>query len=77
MCSGVERQWKRLIMKNTILISGVSVMLLGLAGCIHVDEGHRSDSEEISRNTDTALRVCGGPGTVADVSDEGFSCKTD
>ena len=62
-------------MKKTVLFGAMSVALLGFVGCVHVDEGDWSDAEEIERNTDTALRVCGGPGTVAEVSDDGFSCK--
>lgn len=64
-------------MKNTVLFGALSVALLGLVGCIHVDEGDWSDSEEIARNTETALRVCGGPGTVEKVSESGYSCKTE
>lgn len=62
-------------MKKTVLFGAMSVALLGLVGCIHVDEGDWSDSEEIARNTETALRVCGGPGTVEEVTEDGFSCK--
>lgn len=64
-------------MKNTVLFGALSVTLLGLAGCIHVDEGDWSDSEEIALNTETALRVCGGPGTVEKVTEDGYSCKDD
>ena len=53
----------------------MSIALIGLAGCIHDDEGDWSDSEEIALNTETALRVCGGPGTVAEVTENGYSCK--
>ncbi len=64
-------------MKSTVLIGAMSVALLGLAGCIHVDEGDWSDSEEIALNTETALRVCGGPGTVEKVTEDGYTCKAD
>ena len=64
-------------MKNTVLLGAMSVALLGLAGCIHVDEGDWSDSEEIALNTETALRVCGGPGTVEKVTEDGYTCKSD
>lgn len=64
-------------MKKTVLAGALGVALLGLVGCIHVDEGDWSDSEEIARNTETALRVCGGPGTVEKVSENGYSCKTE
>ena len=64
-------------MRSTVLIGAMSVALLGLAGCIHVDEGDWSDSEEIALNTETALRVCGGPGTVEKVTEDGYTCKAD
>ena len=64
-------------MKSTVLIGAMSVALLGLAGCIHVDDGDWSDSEEIALNTETALRVCGGPGTVEKVTEDGYTCKAD
>ena len=64
-------------MKNTVLFGAMSVALLGLVGCIHVDEGDWSDSEEIALNTETALRVCGGPGTVEKVTENGYTCKQD
>lgn len=74
---GAERKNKRLIMTKTALFGAMSVALIGLAGCIHVDEGDWSDSEEIARNTDTALRVCGGPGTVEKVTEDGYTCKSE
>lgn len=77
VCSGVESSFLRLIMKNTVLFGAISVVFLGLAGCVHVDEGDWSDSEEIARNTETALRVCGGPGTVEKVTENGYTCKND
>ena len=64
-------------MTKKVLLGAMSVALIGLAGCIHVDEGDWSDSEEIALNTETALRVCGGPGTVAEVTEDGFTCKED
>ena len=64
-------------MKNTVLFGAMSVALLGLVGCIHVAEGDWSDSEEIALNTETALRVCGGPGTVEKVTEDGYTCKQD
>lgn len=64
-------------MKQSLIIGGGAVLLLTLAGCIHVDEGHHSDLDEIAANTETALRICGGPGTVAEVSEDGFECKED
>lgn len=62
-------------MKKTVLFGAVSVALLGLVGCIHVDEGDWSDSEEIARNTETALRVCGGEGNVKEVTENGYKCQ--
>lgn len=62
-------------MKKTVLLGAMSLTLIGLVGCIHVDEGDWSDSEEIALNTETALRVCGGPGTVAEVTEDGYTCK--
>ena len=64
-------------MKNTVLFGAMSVALLGLVGCIHVDEGDWSESEEIALNTETALRVCGGPRTVEKVTEDGYTCKQD
>lgn len=64
-------------MKKTMLFGAMSVALLGLVGCIHVDEGDWSDSEEIALNTETALRVCGGLGTVEEVTENGYTCKQD
>lgn len=68
---------ERLNMTKKVLLGAMSVALIGLAGCIHVDEGDWSDSEEIALNTETALRVCGGPGTVAEVAEYGYTCKED
>lgn len=62
-------------MKKSLLISGIAATFLGLTACIHVDEGDHSDLDEIAVNTETALRVCGGPGTIAKVDEDGFSCK--
>lgn len=64
-------------MKKALSIGGIAITMLALTGCIHVDEGDWSDSEEIALNTETALRVCGGPGTVAEVNEDGFTCKDD
>ena len=62
-------------MKKTLLITSAAVSFLALAGCVHVAEGHYSDQDEITANTETALRVCGGPGTVEEVTEDGYSCK--
>lgn len=62
-------------MKKALLISGAAVSFLALAGCVHVAEGYDNDLDEIAVNTETALRVCGGPGTVGEVTEDGYSCK--
>ena len=72
-----KRSILRLEMKKTVLFGAMSVALIGLVGCIHVDEGDWSDSEQIALNTETALRVCGGPGTVEKVTEDGYTCKQD
>lgn len=72
-----KRSILRLEMKKTVLLGAMSVALIGLVGCIHVDEGDWSDSEQIALNTETALRVCGGPGTVEKVTEDGYTCKQD
>lgn len=64
-------------MKQSLLIGGSAALFLALAGCVHVAEGHHSDLDEIAVNTQTALDVCGGPGTVESVTDDGFECKDD
>jgi len=64
-------------MTKTLLLGGMAVSALALAGCIHVDDDGYSSVDEIAYNTETALRVCGGPGTVAEVTDDGFECKDD
>lgn len=56
-----------------ILMTAAGAAMLALSGCIVVD----SDEHEmtaIAANTETALRVCGGPGYVKEVSDDGFEC---
>ncbi|GAB5457438.1 MAG: hypothetical protein Hens3KO_04680 [Henriciella sp.] len=64
-------------MKQSLIIGGSAALLLTLAGCIHVAEGDYSDQDEIAANTEMALQVCGGPGTIAEVSEDGFECKED
>ncbi len=75
MFRGESRKDKRLKMTKSLLIGGVAASMLALSGCIHVDDDGYSDVDEIAYNTETALRVCGGPGTVAEVTDDGFQCK--
>ncbi|MEM1036965.1 MAG: hypothetical protein AAGI14_09435 [Pseudomonadota bacterium] len=64
-------------MKLRLGAAAAALSVVTLAGCVHVSDDGLSDLEEISINTETALRVCGGPGTVAEVSEEGFTCKDD
>ncbi|MEM1391222.1 MAG: hypothetical protein AAGG45_10370 [Pseudomonadota bacterium] len=62
-------------MKLKLGFAAAALSVVALAGCVHVSDDGLSDLEEISVNTETALRVCGGPGTVAEVNDDGFTCK--
>lgn len=61
-------------MKTQLAIGAAALAMTVLTGCVHVSDDGHSDLEEISINTETALRVCGGPGTVKEVTDEGFTC---
>lgn len=61
-------------MKKTIFLLSATAML-ALTGCIAVDANeHAVDS--VTMNTETALRVCGGPGMVKEVTDEGYTCHS-
>ena len=62
-------------MKNAFKLGGVLLLIGGLGACVHVAEGHHNDLDEIAVNTETALRVCGGPGTVEQVTEDGYECK--
>jgi len=62
-------------MKKTMLFGAIGAAFLTLAGCIHVSDDGHSDLDEIAINTETALRVCGGPGTVEEVTEDGYECK--
>ena len=64
-------------MKMKLAIAAAALSLTTLAGCIHVSDDGISNLDEIAINTETALRVCGGEGKVAEVTDEGFECKDD
>ena len=60
-------------MKKTVFAL-TTVTLLTLAGCVAIDaDEHAVDA--IALNTETALRVCGGVGSVKEVTDDGYSCK--
>jgi outer membrane murein-binding lipoprotein Lpp len=65
---------KRLIqMKNIMTVAAVAALALSLTGCIAVADGDGPSS--ISENTELAVRVCGGEGNVAEVTDDGYRCK--
>lgn len=64
-------------MKLKLGLAASALCLTALAGCVHVSDDGMSDLDEIAVITETALRVCGGPGTVAEVTDDGYSCKDD
>ncbi|MEM9937883.1 MAG: hypothetical protein AAFZ91_06145 [Pseudomonadota bacterium] len=61
---------------KSLALGAAAAATLMLTGCIHVDEGHRSDLDEIAINTETALRVC-GDGNVKMVDEDGFECRDD
>lgn len=60
-------------MKKTVFAL-TAVTLLALTGCIAVDADEHS-VDAVAINTETALRVCGGPGMVKEVTDDGYTCK--
>ncbi|MDJ0921215.1 MAG: hypothetical protein QNI84_08800 [Henriciella sp.] len=62
--------------KKSLPIGAAAAAMLALTGCIHVDEAHHSNLDEIAINTETALRIC-GEGFVKQVDDDGFECKDD
>jgi len=62
-------------MKTQLALGAAALAMTALTGCVHVSDDGYSDQEEISINTETALRVCGGPGTVKEVTEEGFTCQ--
>ena len=62
-------------MKKTLLIGGLAAAFLTVTACVHVSDDGYSDQDEIAMNTETALRVCGGPGTVESVDEDGYTCK--
>lgn len=64
-------------MIKAVSIAGLAGAIFALTGCIHVSDNGPGDLDEIAINTETALQVCGGPGTVARVTEDGYSCKDD
>lgn len=63
--------------RNILSLSALgTVALIGVTGCVHVsDSSGYTDQDEIQMNMERALDVC-GEGNVAEVSEEGFSCKS-
>lgn len=65
---------KRLIeMKKIMTLAAGAALTLSLAGCIAVADGDGPSS--VSENTELAVRVCGGDGNVAEVTEDGYRCK--
>ena len=64
-------------MKKPYYLTIIAIGTLALSGCVHVAESDYSNTEEVAANTERALLACGGPGTVAEVTDDGFECKTE
>lgn len=62
-------------MKKTTLSAIGGMLILSLAGCIAVSDNSGPGSK-VAENTELAIRVCGGEGNVAEVSREGYRCKT-
>lgn len=58
-----------------VLIAASAALTLALAGCISVSE-HSRTSTKVEDNTAIAVRVCGGEGNVAEVSRDGYRCRT-
>ena len=56
------------------MIAG-ALLALSLTGCIAVSGVHDDDAVRV--NTDLAVRVCGGEQNVKEVTEDGYSCKTD
>lgn len=60
---------------RTIAFSALTaIAAMSLAACVHIDDDSTSDQDEIRMNTERAVEVC-GEGKVAEVSEEGFTCK--
>ena len=63
-------------MKTFAALSAASLGALMLTGCIIVDDDGHPRVDSVTRNTDTAIRVC-GEGNVEEVDDDGYTCKSD
>ena len=57
------------------MIAG-ALLAVSLTGCVAVSGVH-DDVDAVAANTDLAIRVCGGERNVKEVTDDGYSCKTD
>ena len=57
------------------MIAG-ALLAVSLTGCVAVSGVH-DDVDAVAANTDLAIRVCGGEANVREVTDDGYSCKTD
>lgn len=62
-------------MKKIAIAAAGALTLVSLAGCIAVSDNSGPGSK-VSENTELAVRVCGGEGNVAEVTREGYRCKT-
>jgi hypothetical protein len=49
-----------------------ALLSVSLTGCISVSDV--SDSDAVSRNTDLAMRICGGADRVKEVTDDSYTC---
>lgn len=62
-------------MKFVTMIGGAA-LAVSLTGCIAVSDVS-GDVDAVRANTDLAVRVCGGEANVKEVTDDGYTCKTD
>lgn len=51
-----------------------SAAMIGLGACVHIDDDGNYYDDELALNTERAVEVC-GEGRVAEVHDDGFTCK--
>lgn len=61
-------------MKFSMIAGGL--LAISLTGCVAVSGVH-DDVDAVAANTDLAIRVCGGEQNVKEVTDDGYTCKTD
>ena len=57
------------------MMAGAALLAASLAGCVAVSDVN--DYEAVRANTDLAVRVCGGEGNVQEVTDDGYTCKSE